>query len=243
MKKINKFKNNIPIYLINLKRDKERLDKMKKQFKDYGVSNYHVFEAVDGNKDNLEDMVGNFDKMLISKSELSCTISHIKAMQYWLQNSNSEYAIFMEDDISFETVDLWPWTFSDFLSKIDAVYNMLQLSIIHYFKVNTSIHLREKFDWSTLCYLVNRERAEEIIKTYFIDKKYYFPISPDDAVADMALYRGAVCYSFPLFVDRDEGSSIVDSRSHFHKNSREQVLKFWASKPKSLKKSMPKHGV
>jgi GR25 family glycosyltransferase involved in LPS biosynthesis len=237
--KNNKLKNFGPVYLINLKKDKQRLNVMLEQFKKYNIKDCYVFEAVDGSQEDLSQIVDNFENMLISKSEMACTISHLRAIEHWLKTSDSEYAIFMEDDLSFETVDFWDWTWEEFLSKINKNYEMLQLSIISYSKVNTSLHLKERFDWSTACYLIKRNRAEQLIKYITLDNKYFFPISPDDGVADTVLYANSICYSFPLFVDLDIGSTIVDSRSEFHKNSRDQVVRFWQGYPKEIIKKIP----
>jgi GR25 family glycosyltransferase involved in LPS biosynthesis len=237
--KNNKLKNFGPVYLINLKKDKQRLNVMLEQFKKYNIKDYYVFEAVDGSKEDLSQIIDNFENMLISKSEMACTISHLRAIEHWLQTSSSEYAIFMEDDLSFETVDFWNWTWTEFLSKINKLYDMLQLSIISYSKVNKSLHLKEKFDWSTTCYLIKRDRAKKLLESTIINNKYYFPISPDDAVADSILYANSICYSFPLFVDLDIGSTIVDSRSSFHQNSRAQIIDFWRGYPKEIIQKIP----
>lgn len=237
----NTFKNFGPIYVINLKRREDRKKYMESEFKKYNIKNYHFFEAIDGTKDLVRDMVSSSD-IPISDGELACTISHLSVIKHWLETSKSEYAIIMEDDLSFETVQYWDWTWEEFLNKIQDNYNMLQLSIINTRKINTSLHLREIHDTSANCYLITRKRAEEIVAKHFIDNKFVIPSLRLYAVADSLVYNSALCYSFPLFTYIIESSDLENDRGHptkhIHEKSKKEVLDFWQTKPKHIYKKI-----
>jgi hypothetical protein len=56
------------------------------------------------------------------------------------------------------------------------------------------------------------------------------------AVADYLIYHKSICLAFPLFTYSLDFTSSID-QSHvdtFHKKSRDQVLSFWKTKPKTL---------
>jgi GR25 family glycosyltransferase involved in LPS biosynthesis len=108
-----------PIYVINLKSKKNRLLHIEQQFNSYNIKDYTIVEAVDGSVEDLSILVDDINSIPLSKFEIATSISHLKTIEYWLKNSQSEYAVIMEDDLTFETVNFWQWTWSEFLSKIN----------------------------------------------------------------------------------------------------------------------------
>jgi GR25 family glycosyltransferase involved in LPS biosynthesis len=142
----NALKDFGPIYVINLKSREDRLEHIKKEFSKYNIKDYTIIEAVNGSDEDLSLLVDNIDSIPLSKNEIACSISHLKAIKHWLDTSKSEYAIIVEDDLTLETVNNWQWTWKEFLSKIDTHYEMLQLSIQNNYTINTSLHYRENRD-------------------------------------------------------------------------------------------------
>lgn len=238
----NTFKGFGPIYVINLKRREDRRKHMELEFKKHNIKDYEFFEAVDGLDESIKEKVISNNNPL-SNQELACTMSHLFAIKHWLETSDSEYAIFMEDDLSFETVKYWQWTWQEFLNKIQENYNMLQLCIINIRKINTSLHLKEAHDTSANCYLIKRERAKELINTYIFEDKIKIPSEYYYAVADTLIYNMAMCYSFPLFTfTLNNNSDISKDRKiqtdHIHEKSKKEVLDFWSTKPKNIYKKI-----
>jgi len=232
----NALKDFGPIYVINLKSREDRLNNIKKEFNKHGVKDYTIIEAVDGSSEDLQLLVDNVDYTRISNNEVACTLSHLKAIKHWIDNSKSEYAIIAEDDLVLETVNNWQWTWNEFLSKIDLDYDILQLSIIHRGRINTSLHYREIRDSSTACYLIKRSWAEKLLNTYTKNDKVVFNKMPSPPVADYLIYHTGICLAFPLFTySLDFGSSINEEHvDTIHKKSRQEVLDFWETKPKTL---------
>lgn len=226
-----------PVYVINLPSRTDRLDHIKNQFIEYGINNYHVVPALDGETFDFEPIVFEKEKVPLSKNELGATISHLKTIDYWLKNSDSEYAIIVEDDLSFETVDKWNFKFNDFISSVNKPYDMLQLCIIQNHVINTNLHMREMMDWSAACYLIKRDRAKQLMQKYFIDEKYVLPQNRM-AVADSVVYHGCKVLSIPLFTyNLDLPSSInfefdrsAEETNKFstHISSKKQTLDYWS---------------
>lgn len=233
-----------PVYIINLKSREDRLSHIKNEFNKYNIKDYTIIEAIDGSNDDLSFFVDDIESIPLSSNEIACSISHLKAIKQWLDTSDSNYALIIEDDFTFETVENWQMSWEEFLKSIDIYYDMIQLSIINIGRVNTSLHYREIRDSSTCCYLITRSWAESLMKKHMDRDKFLFKgISRNRAVADGLVYSEAVCLAFPLFVASNKlGSSINESHvDTIHKKSRDEVLDFWKTKPKGLYRELSKN--
>lgn len=233
---LNKLEGFSPIYVINLKSRTDRREHIEKELNNNGLSEYTIIEAVDGVNTNWDDLVFERSSMSLSDSELGATISHLSTIKKWFETSDSEYAIIIEDDLSFETVKYWDFTFKEFVESIKKKYEILQFCIIHNFNVNTSLHIREHRDWSAACYLITRQRAEWLINKYFVDGKYVLP-RDYTALADFIIYKGARCYSKPLFTYSVNFETSITAPNNtkedkenpngIHYKSRKDVISFW----------------
>jgi len=76
-----------PVYVINLSRRTDRRDHIEKIFKDYGITNYTIIDAIDA-QDNIDHLIDYIPiaRRSVRKTEIATTISHIKAIQHWLDN-------------------------------------------------------------------------------------------------------------------------------------------------------------
>lgn len=233
----NKLEGFGPVYVINLKSRTDRFEYITNQLKINNVKDYEIIEAVDGNSTDFDKIVHNRESLKITNSELGATLSHLKTIKHWLDNSPSDYAIIMEDDLSFETVKYWNFNFKDFIQSVNKQYDMLQFCIIHNFKVNPVLHIRERRDWSAACYLITRKRAEVLIGNFYVDGKYKLPIGNVNAVADSLIYTKSRCYSQPLFTYTMEFQTSIESPGNskqdkerpggIHDRSRNEVIEFW----------------
>ena len=218
-----------PIYVINMERSADRKKYIQDHFEKYGINKYNFVEGIDGSKENLSKLINNLDQLAVSKNEISCGMSHLKAIGQWLKESDSEYAIIMEDDVSLETSDYWDFTWTDFLNAVDKKYDILQLAITNNFKINPRLHLREFLDWCAAVYLIKRPFAEKLVNKYKVDSKYTFSRNRFYSVPEGVIYTGAQCYSIPLFTYTTQFESALN-QSHvntIHTDSRNQALEYW----------------
>lgn len=226
---LNKLSGLEPIYVINMERSKDRKEYIINHFDKYNIHNYNFVEAIDGNTTNLNDLIDNIDSLQLSKAEAATSLSHLKTIEYWLENSDSEYAIIVEDDVSFETCDYWEFSWKDFLQAVDKKYDVLQLVIINNFTVNPRLHLREFLDWSAAAYLIKREYAKRLIKKYKVSNKYVFSTNRLRSVSEGVIYGMGQCYSIPLFTYNNDFESNLH-QSHIntiHLNSKNQTMQYW----------------
>jgi GR25 family glycosyltransferase involved in LPS biosynthesis len=94
----------IPIFWINLERAVERRVKMEKYFVKYNL-NAERIDAIDGNNIDLEQYKQNYRiNVHMSKYEVACALSHLKAIET-CYNKNLDYALILEDDVTFDYFD------------------------------------------------------------------------------------------------------------------------------------------
>lgn len=193
------FDNFGPVYIINLKRRSDRKNILESLFKNMSITNYTFIEAVDA-QDDISNLVNCFPSGNVSKQEMAVMMSHLKTIKYWLETSESEYAIIFEDDIDFELSRYWGFTWSDFMNSLTIEYDILQLCI-HYIDDNFEIkmHMKKENEYSAAFYLIKREYAKTIINKYFINEKYNFAYSDSEHVADhYSLFKKDKCYAMAL---------------------------------------------
>lgn len=234
--KMNKLEGLGPVYLINLKDHNHRLNNAIKQFKKNNINNYNIIEAVDGRSSDLSHLIhGNYPNL--KPSEIGCLISHIKTLKYWLDTSDSEYAIIMEDDFSFDTVQYWQWDWKYVVSNIPKDADIVQLIMIKNDPVKFSIHKKEPYDrkkimsysWSTACYLIKRNYAKKIVDMHCYKGKYQlYNYGYKNQAADVILYNLGTAYSMPLFTHiLDIKNSINYKHSDFHTRSKNNIDTWW----------------
>jgi GR25 family glycosyltransferase involved in LPS biosynthesis len=226
---LNKLEGFGPIYVINMERSKDRKEYIEKHFEEYGILEYDFVKGIDGSKEDLTQLINNLDQLPVSKNEISCGMSHLKAIGHWLENSDSEYAIIMEDDVSLETVNNWNFTWKDFFQAVDQKYDILQLAITNNFTINNRLHLRETLDWCAAVYLIKREFAEKLVKKYKVNEKYTFSANRRFSVPEGVVYTDSLCYSIPLFTYTNQFESSLNQNhvDTIHANSRNQTLVYW----------------
>jgi GR25 family glycosyltransferase involved in LPS biosynthesis len=233
-----KLKNIGPIYYLNLDGQPERRQYMEDQFKYWEVENYTRISAYDGRDDDLSEIIKGKYPDNMTTGEIGCTTSHLKAIKYWYETSDSSYAIVMEDDIDLQTVRFWDFTWSDFIAKVPYDYDVIQLAIICTGDLHVKLHKRFVNDFSTAAYIITRHHAQKLLQHHTRGDKYKLDqgVKPR-AVADDLIYNSGNTFSIPLFLYKIElGSSIhEDHVDLFHKSNYNGLLNFWEKQGCDLK--------
>ena len=102
---------------------------MQNQFDHYGITKTNVY--LTDRFDKISSMVnvtgtGRFMKEVVI--QMGTVISHLNLLRNWYVSTDEEYAIFCEDDVSFESIDHWNFTWDDFVQHIPADWNGVQLT-------------------------------------------------------------------------------------------------------------------
>ncbi|MFV8572395.1 glycosyltransferase family 25 protein [Marinobacter sp. SBS5] len=92
-----------PIFLVSMKDDSERRERLEKSFPDF-YSTMTLVEAVDGRKLSAQDYFRYASsamenhKRILAPAEVGCSLSHIKALELFLE-TGAERAVILEDDV------------------------------------------------------------------------------------------------------------------------------------------------
>jgi Glycosyltransferase family 25 (LPS biosynthesis protein) len=226
-----------PIYYLNLDGQPERKEYMESQFKYWEIENYTRISAYDGRDDDLSDIISGKYPDLMTSGEIGCTTSHLKAIKYWYETSDSPYAIIMEDDCNLDLVKYWNFSWTDFYSRIPYDWDVVQIAIICTGDLHIKLHKRFVNDFSTACYLITRHHAEKLLRHHVRNEKYKLDqgVKPR-AVADDLIYNSGNTYSIPLLFYRIElGSSIHPEHiDAIHRGNYDGLLNFWSNNGSSL---------
>lgn len=226
-----------PILWINLDTEVDRQKHMMDLFNFYEIENTRI-SAVDarGSNDVSDLLVGRFPE-LVSQGELGCTMSHLKAIKHFYYETDLDYIIICEDDIVFDTVPYWPFTWNGFMSQVPYDWDVLQCAITSTKNLRANLHPRLINDFCAAFYVITRHHAEKVIKLHCRGDKYRLDqnLKPR-AVSEEIIYNTGRTYSMPLFVYRYDFDSGIhqDHIEIFHKNNVDGVLNFWKNRPPEM---------
>ena len=224
-----KLKNFGPLYYINLDGQPERDTEMQSMCK-YWELNPTRISAFDGRHGDLNHILEGSHDIGITSGEVGCVTSHLKAIKQWYETTDTPYAIFAEDDVSFDTARFWKFNWDEFMEKVPYDWDVIQLAIINPGVVYASMHARWVNDFSTACYMITRHHAKKLIEHHCVGDKFRLDqgVKPRP-VADDLIYNCGRTYAIPLFHYKIElGSSIhPDHIEVFHKGSHKGILDHW----------------
>ncbi len=185
---------------------------MKNHLSSLHFLNYFRVEAVNGKEYSYD--------IDLSKGELGCTMSHIKAVEQFLESSY-DFAIICEDD-------------ADFSNILNINIEDLELNIYDPFCLQTSVicrkehtinftkHKRSFWDFGTSSYIINKKYAKDLIEYYgthleivwdkFISKSIFDErnngLIITRPVADELVYSIGEVYCYPIFTFKNFNSTI-----------------------------------
>jgi hypothetical protein len=113
-----KLKNFPPINFISVDKSEDRRNLLYEKFANYNLTNIrpHIFEVYN---DEDHHYIGESFRELNGIGR-GPTTSHLKAIKDWYFDTEEEYAFFCEDDISFDTVKYWNFTWEEFFNEPSA---------------------------------------------------------------------------------------------------------------------------
>ena len=230
---LNKLKNIPSINCISLQESEDRRKLFLEQFKEYGVEHkvkFHISEKFGEVKDVLEFDEGFEDKSCDGNK--SIFVAHLKNIKNWYDNTDEEYALFCEDDLSLEPVQYWNFTWEDFVEHLPNDWECVQLSYTGetFSKHMIRLQKRKWYFWGNQALLIKREYAKKLLDFYYKEDRiimkvqdrepfYYkgYSFFPDFHLypyAETLLLRGiGNVYCLPLFAEN------VEFEATFHLNN------------------------
>lgn len=124
-----KLKNFPSVNYTSLRESVDRRLYMKYQFDHYGITKTNVYltERFDKISDYVQ-VTGTGLVMPEVHTQMGTIISHINLLRNWYVSTDEEYAIFCEDDVSFESIRYWNFTWDEFVQSLPAYWNGVQLT-------------------------------------------------------------------------------------------------------------------
>ena len=252
--------DNFPsVNFISIEESQDRRDLLYENFQKYNIKNVtpHIYK-----KYNDEDHKIIEGPIKILPSGRGCTTSHLKAIKEWYMNTEEPYTIFCEDDLSFESVEYWNFTWEEFFNNIPDDWDCVQLCLVResmflFFYGDTTFKLRNRCfdDWSTCIFLISRRHAKNLIENYHPDdtihleykgtdkenrikqdSSYWFLLPTPENLIYSYFSTGKI-YSFPLFVENVNqfNSTWTEPGTNWaNKKSYEQVIDWWKTKGKEF---------
>ena len=100
------------IYVVTIKRNLDRQTRMTKLLNKHNLQ-FSFIEGEDGEQLDPGKLKQVFDANKsrarlghdVTKNEIACSLSHIKALKTFLEDDKQDYAIFLEDDISISNIE------------------------------------------------------------------------------------------------------------------------------------------
>ena len=202
------------IYIVNLKKDKNRRENIIREVEKQNLTNYEIIDAVDGNKLNQNELdVATFRNKKhvnpwnskMSPTQIGCALSHIKVYENFIK-TEFEVALILEDDAIFVrdfNNNLKQFILKNFkfrkqivlLSELKEFHNKALESTDNYEIVNVSNA------FFTHAYMINKEAAKSIIS-------FNYPVK---TIADNFVFFKIYCNIKitglnPFLIDQDKKS-------------------------------------
>lgn len=262
-----KLKNFPTINFISLRESENRRKVLYEMFEKCGITKVrpHIFESFDKNQNLIENIDSIMSCQLFLEMKHYCDISkyldaltsHLKSIKEWYDNTDEPYAIFCEDDLSFDTVKYWNFTWNEFFNILPKNWECIQLAVARddlflYFQPEVYLRNRCWDDFSCVCYLITRNHAKNLLDNYYDGNTFYLNYKGSDAflrpqickepIIETLIYtvfkhignEGMSVFTFPLFIENCEiQSDVWNNRSiHNMQNSPNEILNWWKTKGK-----------
>src|SRR5210317_761510 len=206
------FRYSPSVWYTSLKESEDRRKYMKKMLDKVGIQNHGAY--ITERFEKLDIKVTGPHTETLSMGEKGTITSHLLNIRNWYHTTKEVYAMFCEDDISFETVKYWNFTWEDVILTLPRNWKMVQLLRINPFnsmdyKEEHGLKIRKRnwCDWGCH-FLITRKAARELLDRVFVsdnhihlEPEYNLHPMPENVLySHFSDYLDTV-YSIPLFVE------------------------------------------
>jgi hypothetical protein len=223
-----------PILWINLDKELCRQTHMDNLLSNHEIPNTRI-SAIDarGSNDVSDLLAGSFPKQ-VTQGELGCALSHLKAIKYFHEETDLDFIVICEDDIAFDIVAYWPFSWIEFMSHAPYDWDVLQCAITSTKNLRVNLHPRLINDFCAAFYVITRHHASKILKHHARGNQYKLDqnLKPR-ATSEEIIFNSGRTYSIPLFTYRYDFESGIHQHhvEMLHKNNVERVTRFWKNRP------------
>lgn len=233
MKKLNELKT---VYYVSLEESKERQRNIEEQLSNHGVQD--IRSIISKRFSESDDVVTGKYVYQLNDGTKGCCVSHLKAIKDWYETTDQEYGFFCEDDLSFDTVDYWNFTWNEFIENLPEDWDCVQLLCIRGEFEDVKIRGRYWDDWAATAYIVKRDYAKFIIDNYIVGDTYHLELKDAEVmplIENILFASTHKCYTIPLFVEdinftstfEGDDGDVKDGQKRNHYFTHDFILNWW----------------
>ena len=175
----NKLKGLPPIILLTLDERPDRLEYTETQYDHWGIKNY---TKVSGSKyqlstyDEWKDLVilnpfDDYKRKSHHIVEISISLTYLLTIKNWLETTNENYVILMEDDYDLSFIEYWHFDWEYLMNNIPYDWDCIQMSFENEKLVPCFLHpILANHD--TGAALITRRYAEKIVSLHYKNGKF-----------------------------------------------------------------------
>jgi GR25 family glycosyltransferase involved in LPS biosynthesis len=209
-----KLKNFPSVNYTSLYESTDRRKYMQGQFDHYGITKTNVYLTERFNKiSSMINVTGSGSLMKEVVIQMGTIISHLNLLRNWYVSTDEEYAIFCEDDVSFESIDHWNFTWDDFVQHLPADWNGVQLTKVQmpYCNPEGESNLKIKLTrgrWWGAYSLFRRSYVKILLdrtcqgyNSYNLDSIDIYGVPYGPIIENLLYLQTAGVYNFPMLVE------------------------------------------
>lgn len=191
---------------------------MKDQFEYFGItktSTYQTERYTEISKNVKFTGTGIKHEYVIL--QLGTILSHLNLLRNWYVSTNEDYAIFCEDDISFESIRYWNFTWDEFIQNLPKNWECIQLTkVLSPYSPTSVSELQLKIQkgrWWGSHSLMKRSYVKKILdKTCIGYNEYRLDVIKGDIdyapIIENLLFVGlGEVYNFPMLIEANNLST------------------------------------
>jgi hypothetical protein len=252
---MNKLKNFPVVNYPNLRNSTGRLEFMQNQLDHYGLKgNAYITDRYEDIKDQIRiDCV-----IPMEQCHPGTNTSFLNLLKQWYDQADEQIGLFCDDDISFESIDQWNFTWQYFLDHLPEDWQCVQLIRVNVWEPNLTYHGRSEIPnlkiraraWDDYgsSFLCNRRYAKKLLDRHVKGEGHYdfsipFQSNPSEflhPIAEHLLFReinDAAVYNVPILLESQQFESDNhpgSGKRYAHAKSYEYYSGLWKSYGKDL---------
>jgi hypothetical protein len=239
----NKLEGLPHVYYFNLDNRLDRRGYMESQFHQWGIKN---FTRVSGTKylaskwsEWMELVVGNIYMHGKMPAVTANAMTHIDFFRWWLEHTNDNQLIIMEDDCDLDLIEYWHFDWNYLMKHIPYDWDCIQLGYESQIQINFFLSPKQ----STRSYfgpcLLNRRYVQKLVDLHYKDGKFIFDhqvnnyqllIEGGSTTVDYFIGENGRTYCIPLLTVNNDLGSYEDNVAHYiecHVKSRKIYYDWW----------------
>ena len=237
MKKLENFPK---CYCITLEESKDRQRHLYHVAQKYSIEPFRLL--ISQRFDQCNDIIHGPFVHTLNSSNKGASTCHLKAIKKWLSETDEseKYALFFEDDVSFETVDYWDFTWEEFVENLPDDWDAIQLMWVRPHMIKIEFRERYPDDWSATAFMVTRDYGRKLLERFMIsDNEFNYDLGNLQPIVENVMFTSGKVYTCPLFVEATQllttfmnapeydSKFVTDGQNEGHHDSRLSVLNWW----------------